>query len=99
MSTTTKEITLTIPDEAWYPAGDEDEPGGERAVLNTVIRIGGTGHHVVAYQVVPGSQRPQRVVQRDDDVDHYYVASGTSGPFETTRIGGAKYLVFVTPFD
>ncbi|MCL4414053.1 MAG: hypothetical protein M1522_04780 [Actinobacteria bacterium] len=70
---TTAEITLTIPDEAWYPAGDEDEPGGERAVLATVIR--------------------------DEDVDHYYAACGASGSFETTRIGGAKYLVFVTPFD
>jgi hypothetical protein len=96
---TTAEITLTIPDEAWYPAGDEDEPGGERAVLATVIRIGGTGHHVVAYQVVPGSHDPQRVYQRDEDVDHYYAACGASGSFETTRIGGAKYLVFVTPFD
>ncbi len=41
-------INLAIPDAAWRPCGDADEPGGERAVLSTVIHIGGTGHHVVA---------------------------------------------------
>ncbi|MCL4413832.1 MAG: hypothetical protein M1522_03655 [Actinobacteria bacterium] len=93
------EITLDIPDDAWAAAGDEDEPGGERAVLAAVVRIGGTHHHAVAYRVVPGSHDPQRVYQRDEDVDHYYAACGASGPFETTSIGGAEHLVFVTPFD
>ena len=67
-------------------------------MLATVIRIGGTGHHVVAYQVVPGSHDPQRVFQGDRDAHDYAVACAALGPFETTTIAGSKYLVFVTPF-
>lgn len=97
MSTT--EVTITIPDAAWRPCGDDDEPGGERAVLAAVININGTGHHAVAYQVASGSHDPLRVLQRDEDVDHYYAGCGASGAFDTTTIAGEQYLVFVTPFD
>ena len=93
------EVTITIPDAVWRRCGDEDEPGGERAVLAAVVRINGTGHHAVAYQVVSGSHDPLRVLQRDEDVDHYSAACGASGTFETTTIAGEQYLVFVTPFD
>ena len=92
-------INLAIPDDAWRPCGDADEPGGERAVLSTVIHIGGTGHHVVAYQVGDDTSEMLQVLQRDEDVDHYYAGCGASGTFETTEIAGAEYLVFVTPFD
>lgn len=93
------EVTITIPDAAWRPCGDEDEPGGERAVLAAVLGINGTSHHAVAYRVVSGAGDIQRVEQRDEDVDHYYAACGASGTFEATTIAGEQYLLFVTPFD
>lgn len=93
------EVTITIPDAAWRPCGDEDEPGGERAVLAAVLNINGTGHHAVAYQVASGTGDIQRVEQRDEDVDHYSAACGASGTFDTTTIGGEQYVVFVTPSD
>ncbi len=99
---TTSNSIAAEPCWAWTGARNwgrlPDEPGGERAVLATVIRIGGTGHHVVAYQVVPGSHDPQRVFQGDRDAHDYAVACAALGPFETTTIAGSKYLVFVTPF-
>ncbi len=98
MSTKTAEISLEIPDDAWIAIGQDDEPGGRRSVLAAVVHIGGTAHHVFAYQVVPGSHAPQRVFQRDEDVDRYVSACGASGRFETTAIAGAEYLLFATPF-
>ena len=93
------EVTITIPDAAWRPCGDEDEPGGERAVLAAVLNINGTSHHAVAYRVGDDTSEMLQVLQRDEDVDHYYAGCGASGTFETTEIAGAQYLVFVTPFD
>jgi len=93
------DVTITIPDAAWRLCGDEDEPGAERGVLTAVVTVNGTYHHAVAYRVAEEAHDFQRVEQRDEDVDHYVAACGASGPFVTTTIAGARYLVFVTPFD
>jgi len=93
------DVAITIPDSAWRPCGNEDEPGGERGVLAAAVTVNGTYHHAVAYRVVEEAHDFQRVEQRDEDVDHYVAACGASGSFVTTTIAGAPYLVFVTPFD
>jgi len=88
---------LRIPEDAWSPCGDEEEPGGERAVLTASMRgPGDVWFYATALEVSPVGEF-QTALQWDIDLEGIHEVSGASGPLATVEIGGRQYIICVTP--
>lgn len=90
-------VSLCIPENAWRPCGDPEEPGGERAVLSAVLSgPGGVYFYATALQVDP-TRELQFALQWDSDLECIRQIAGASGPLATIEIAGRPYVVSVTP--
>ncbi|MGH9094159.1 MAG: hypothetical protein ACRDXE_03265 [Acidimicrobiales bacterium] len=100
MDTTQAIPTLTIPDEAWHPAGtdENDAEGGdqERDRLVAAAIINGTWMHFDAIEVTDDGMR---AVGWDETLDRLFDLVSPGGPFDTTTIAGRTYVVFAHPFS
>lgn len=93
---TRREVSLTIPDDAWRDAAyDSDAPPGHR--LKTTLVVNGTALNLEAHLVVPEAD-PQRTYAGDDDIALVHHATGGDGPWHTTLIRGRRYVLVATPF-
>ncbi len=65
------------------------------------IRIAGMDLHLSAIAVYTDQNGMQAAAasDREEDLNHYAVASGHSGKFQTTEINGITYAIFATPFS
>jgi hypothetical protein len=86
-------LALSIPDDAWM-----EDRGGDR--LLAILVLNGTFHHLEAIRVVEDDDGIQQVASEDlaETFEAMYTIGG-EGPFDTTTVRGAEYVLVVTPFQ
>ncbi len=90
---------LQIRDDDWgpgMPARRGDPTPAAPTSLWLPITINDTKMHLEAWKVVPGKD-PQRTYGHADEFDQLTLAVHADGPFQTTTIRGADYLLLATP--
>jgi hypothetical protein len=88
---------ISIPDDAWMEADSKN-------TLTTTLQINETYFHLTAMRVLPGT--PPEGLQRlaDDpegensELDMLASIFQPDGPWDTLKIHGRDYLVFMDPF-
>jgi hypothetical protein len=98
-----KEISITIPDDAWEPSGPELDPEypeglGPETRLLAGITINGVPMHLEAYQVTNEDGQRAADITFADDIEHLQSMQDVSG-FQTTTIRGREYVLVATPHE
>lgn len=107
------EIVCNIPDTAWQPIGDPDDPASR--LLATIV-IGNARMHAEAYAATTRDHpSPDEISEPIDSLrvpwqeqvftgachevpEEVAAAVGVDGPWQTTTINGKEYVVIITPF-
>lgn len=96
-------VNVALPDTFWRPDGERNAETGAYAttrLLGTLV-LGGTYFHVHAIQVESDPVACTQIAvdqQYQPDLDDLATVVTPDGNWETMMIGGAEYVVYMSPF-